>query len=308
MISIKLKSKKNKKRLIISSSTVFYSFDTSNKKKISNKRRSFSQIILPNYEKSTNSMENDFRNNISMQKINETNSLPNCNSLNISNIDKTINEKKIINEKLLYHNVNIKNKKINKGLSWRGNVINLEKVLIEKVRNMKEDSIKGIYDSKKVILIQSFYRMHFFRKKLYNILIDFYKKNAACQKINNILFIYIQKIFLEVINSIIKFRKHKYFISIKEYKLLMELHNKNIFTVKDLINYFSNLFQQFNININNYNKTNNKNNQNNFENNIKSQNNNIYNKIDSLSLSNEISLELNINPDNSFNTLNSLYK
>ena len=114
---------------------------------------------------------------------------------------------------------------------------------------MKEDSIKGIYDSKKVILIQSFYRMHFFRKKLYNILIDFYKKNAFCQKMNNILFIYIQKIFLEVINSIINFRKHKYFISIKVYKLLMELHNKNIFTVKDLINYFSNLFKQFNINI-----------------------------------------------------------
>ena len=87
---------------------------------------------------------------------------------------------------------------------------------------------------------------------------------------NNILFIYIQKIYLEVINSIIQFRKHKYYISIKEYKLLMELHNKNIFTVKDLINYFSNLFQQFNININNYNKTNNKNNQNNIENNIKS--------------------------------------
>ena len=94
MMSIKLKSKKNKKRLIISSSTVVYSFDTSNKKKISNKRRSLSQIILPNYEKSTNSMENDFRNNISMQKINETNSLPNCNSLNISNIDNNINEKK----------------------------------------------------------------------------------------------------------------------------------------------------------------------------------------------------------------------
>ncbi len=35
----------------------------------------------------------------------------------------------------------------------------------------------------------------------------------------------------------------------KVYKLLMELHNKNIFTVKDLINYFSNLFKQFNINI-----------------------------------------------------------
>ena len=91
--------------------------------------------------------------------------------------------------------------------------------------------------------------MHFFRKKLYNILIDFYKKNAFCQKMNNILFIYIQKIFLEGINSIINFRKHKYFISIKVYKLLMELHNKNIFTVKDLINYFSNLFKQFNINI-----------------------------------------------------------
>ncbi len=64
----------------------------------------------------------------------------------------------------MYHNVNIKNKKINKGLSWRGNVISLEKVLIEKVRNMKEYSIKGIYNSKKVILTQSFYRIYFFRK------------------------------------------------------------------------------------------------------------------------------------------------
>ena len=301
------KENKNKKRLIIKSTTVVYSSDSSNKKKNNNKRRSLSQIILPNYERSTYENETDFR-NISIQKINESNAQSNCNSFNISSTVQKMNEKKLINERLTYHN-NIKNTKISKELSWRGNVISLEKVLIEKVRNMKEDSIKGIYDLKKVILIQSYYRRHFCRKNLYNKLIGFYKTIAACQKLNNILFTYIQKLFFKVINSINKFRKHKYFISIKEYKLLMELHNKNIFDVKDLIKYFSTLFKQFNINIHNYNKNNTKNNQKNIENNNnKSQDNNVYNKNDSLSLSDEISHELNIMTNNSFNTINSIYK
>ena len=306
------KINKKKKRLIIKSTTVLYSFDTQNKKKIKNKRRSLSQIILPGYEKSTNEIENNFI-NISMEKINESNTKSNSNTLNISNIDKNKNEKKLINEILSFHNnykVKNKNKKINKSSSWRGTVINLENLLIEKVRNIKEDSIKGIYDINKIILIQSFYRRYNCRKNIYNKLMSFYKQNAASQKLYNILFLYIHKLFNNVINDIKEFRKHKYYISKKEYKLLIELHNKNIFNVKDLINYFSNLFKQFNININNNNfsKNNKNNNINNIENNNQSKNKNVSNKNESLSLSNDISLELNNITINSFNTENSIYK
>ena len=68
-----------------------------------------------------------------MEKINESNTKSNSNTLNISNIDKNKNEKKLINEILSFHNnynVKNKNKKINKSSSWRGTVINLENLLI----------------------------------------------------------------------------------------------------------------------------------------------------------------------------------
>ena len=96
-------------------------------------------------------------------------------------------------------------------------------------------------NSKKIISIQSFFRRYIIRRNIYNQLMKYFYHNNGALKIINILVNSLKNIFYEVIENIYLSRNYKYYVNIKEYELLEELHKRNIFTKKDWINYFNNL-------------------------------------------------------------------
>jgi hypothetical protein len=94
---------------------------------------------------------------------------------------------------------------------------------------------------RKIILIQSFFRRYIIRRNIYRQLIKYYYHNSATLKLINIIVNSLKNIFCEVIENIYLSRNHKYYLNIKEYELLVELHKRNIFNKKDWINYFNKL-------------------------------------------------------------------
>ena len=237
----------HKKRLIVSS-TVVYKLDSLNKKK-DGRRRSLSQIIIPEINQNFNDESN--QNPIIDDPIDQTKSNSKNEKNNISRSLKKNRNKKNLNKSTSYSNMersyikyNKKYVKINRNASWRNNVIQLEKFSINQVKKPYESFIKENYDMKKIILIQSFFRMYNFRKLLYSDLMKYYTRATACKKLNNILFVNIKNLVFRVLHLISKFKKHKYFINKKEYDLLMELHKTNIFCIKDLVNYFNDLLKK----------------------------------------------------------------
>ena len=237
----------HKKRLIVAS-TVVYKLNSSNKKK-DDHRRSLSQIIIPEINQNFNDESN--QNPIIDDPIDQTKSNSKNEKNNISRSLKKNRNKKNLNKSTSYSNMersyikyNKKYVKINRNAFWRNNVIQLEKFSINQVKKPYESFIKENYDIKKIILIQSFFRMYNFRKLLYSDLMKYYTRATACKKLNNILFVNIKNLVFRVLHLISKFKKHKYFINKKEYDLLMELHKNNIFCIKDLVNYFNDLLKK----------------------------------------------------------------
>ncbi len=237
----------HKKRLIVAS-TVIYKLNSSNKKKDGH-RRSLSQIIIPEMNQNFNDESN--QNPIRYELIDQTKSKTKNEKNNISRSLKKNRNKKNLNKSTSYSNMersyikyNKKYVKINRNAFWRNNVIQLEKFSINQVKKPYESLIKENYDMKKIILIQSFFRMYNFRKLLYSDLMKYYTRATACKKLNNILFVNIKNLVFRVLHLISKFKKHKYFINKKEYDLLMELHKNNIFCIKDLVNYFNDLLKK----------------------------------------------------------------
>ncbi len=237
----------HKKRLIVAS-TVIYKLNSSNKKKDGH-RRSLSQIIIPEMNQNFNDESN--QNPIRYELIDQTKSNSKNEKNNISRSLKKNRNKKNLNKSTSYSNMersyikyNKKYVKINRNAFWRNNVIQLEKFSINQVKKPYESLIKENYDMKKIILIQSFFRMYNFRKLLYSDLMKYYTRATACKKLNNILFVNIKNLVFRVLHLISKFKKHKYFINKKEYDLLMELHKNNIFCIKDLVNYFNDLLKK----------------------------------------------------------------
>ncbi len=237
----------HKKRLIVAS-TVIYKLNSSNKKKDGH-RRSLSQIIIPEMNQNFNDESN--QNPIIDDPIDQTKSNSKNEKNNISRSLKKNRNKKNLNKSTSYSNMersyikyNKKYVKINRNASWRNNVIQLEKFSLNQLKKPYESFIKENYDMKKIILIQSFFRMYNFRKLLYSDLMKYYTRATACKKLNNILFVNIKNLVFRVLHLISKFKKHKYFINKKEYDLLMELHKNNIFCIKDLVNYFNDLLKK----------------------------------------------------------------
>lgn len=247
----------NKKRLIISSSVVYY-FDkpNNNKKKVIH-RRNLSDFILPD---SNNISQNTFANEILSESKTQSEFVSNSTSYyNYNDDSSNTNYRKksrSYDKNICYIKYNKKLNKLNQYSSWRVPVIELDKLSIDYIKKFKEkkkEVEKEMYNIKKVIIIQSFFRMYRLRKNIFDNLMNFYKKGAAGSKIFNIVLNYCKNLFSNVIRNIKLFRKHKYYINKEENELLIELHNSNIYNIKDVINFFNNLLKLGNIDISNIN-------------------------------------------------------
>ena len=91
---------------------------------------------------------------------------------------------------------------------------------------------------KSVILIQSFIRMFFLRKNLYDYIKSAYKLEAGIIHLDNYMRNIREYYFKYALYYITNHEKGKYYISKKEYKLLMDLKRRKINNVDQLNKFF----------------------------------------------------------------------
>ena len=168
--------------------------------------------------------------------------IKNSNSVNYDrNYDKTYksNNKVHIEGN---NKINLNKTNLNYTLSpWRSMSIGFNEFSLSTKRINYSYIPESQENFRKIILIQSFFRRYIIRRNIYRQLIKYYYHNSATLKLINIIVNSLKNIFCEVIENIYLSRNHKYYLNIKEYELLVELHKRNIFNKKDWINYFNKL-------------------------------------------------------------------
>ena len=168
--------------------------------------------------------------------------IKNSNSVNYDrNYDKTYksNNKVHIEGN---NKINLNKTNLNYTLSpWRSMSIGFNEFSLSTKRINYSYIPESQENFRKIILIQSFFRRYIIRRNIYRQLIKYYYHNSATLKLKNIIVNSLKNIFCEVIENIYLSRNHKYYLNIKEYELLVELHKRNIFNKKDWINYFNKL-------------------------------------------------------------------
>ena len=168
--------------------------------------------------------------------------IKNSNSVNYDrNYDKTYKS----NNKVQIegnNKINLNKTNLNYTLSpWRSMSIGFNEFSLSTKRINYSYIPESQENFRKIILIQSFFRRYIIRRNIYRQLIKYYYHNSATLKLINIIVNSLKNIFCEVIENIYLSRNHKYYLNIKEYELLVELHKRNIFNKKDWINYFNKL-------------------------------------------------------------------
>lgn len=101
----------------------------------------------------------------------------------------------------------------------------------------KEKKYDNPFCEKKIVLIQSTLRKFILRKKLYNMIVNYYKNETLVNHLQNVFNIQENKMAAIAFEKIKKYKKRQYYVTRKQLHLLDELKKRKITTIKQLTAY-----------------------------------------------------------------------